>query len=1099
MSVLQSNAINPEYIKMRWQEPYVSGGLNAKTFGVLPHGIYHGFSIVAGPGSRQVQVTTDDPFSESGNVSGYAGGNYDSAGSGYSIAVFSDVRGLQTTIQIPDGVSGTQLFDCSGHDGESLYLILKPRFDIGTWTDAYMMLVNAAEIALNPWYVVIGTVNVPANPFTAISSSDITYREGLYPRTEPWATQDKWGFMNPKYVRKIEQQESLFFHKLTGGGVIALAGDGNTLSWTDNIFLFTPGRVTELYITPNSIALANGEIAYVIVPQTSPGGPLQLYIDVPQDIIAESVSGVAVPIFVKDGNRVYAASGTLSLEAGEDAPDGVDSNISGELRSLLGVGDAATQWGFTNNFSGLYTDNAVQRWSKLDVDDENLHEDRNLILKNKGKVVWDAGTSTLTWQENFVFVVPNEAFDWTIVAGTIGGIADGNVVYATVNRASDTVSLTVCDSNSLPLNVTNKNHFVLGYRSEDKFIFRNGYVWQSGQNSLFQDVTFNDPFLRWDAIMNKIVFTGEIEYLDNVSGQVSWDGNIYIRSLTGRFYITVDASMVTLADQNVGYLDLIRDIDVAPKLTWTNGSAVVTSIGAVAWTSGLTADYWIKKSADGINGYYKILSIDSPSQVTLSEVYAGTTSSVTGDKSVYALGKYTVTVAHRKNVPTDVFWLFYRDDFFAPKGRISIRDIGELGQGEKITTTNWVYEESFVTDSVSGVGTLITLPNDTRNLNLPKYYRSGSGDIEVYQNGIMLLKEQVPIVTIMSLISYNSGTGYAGVPNTYDVSRVFAGDIYEDVLGNQFEIKKNGDNSFGAKTIYLGPGLAFVDTGYGAKIYRQEVADIGNAGDLVNQVKLKKKVEKDAILTFRLHPINRPYSDGAGSGPSIMPWPEGVSGTESLQDAYDLGNIVYVLDGFPVTFVGTGLIGKTFRVLGDMEVTGMIDPSGVALTPQGTRPGEVYDNTMWMDLAGNLMFEDTVRSVQHTLTEQGKFKKTYTNNTGALLRLGRVMCKNGAGQIKYGSYATELESNVIGILMQQLANTATGFVQRGGWIEGALFDTTCFIEGVLPTDGVQIWLAGTEGKMTVSGPTNGSGFRALVLGIWDDGGLLWQVRDFGIA
>jgi len=1083
--------INPEYIKVRWQEPYVSGGLNRKTFGVIPTGIYHGFSIEAGPGNREVTVTTDDPFGDSGSVSGHSGGNYDAAG-GYSIAVINDRRGMQTTVNMDSGVSGTFTFDATGYDDTDLYAVIKARYYIGQWSDGWVALVTADEIDDNPEYVVIGKVAVPSSG-TPIDSSHISYRDDTdYPRTEPFATWYKWGFMHSDYVRKVDAIEELMYRKLTGGGFIEF--DANLLEWSSQIRVYIPGRNDVYYIDPGSQTFdSNGQVLYTVIPHEEPTTALPTYFGTIDTITTESVSGVAVPIFIRAFNRVYSGDGgTLQLVQGDAVSGGIDTDLPANIESLLGITDTSTEWGFTNNFPGSQFQNAVERWSSLSEDDENLHEDRNVLLSCSGNVSWDLSNETLDIGDPFVLTVPNESFDWYVNSGSVSGISDGDILYVTVNRSAQAwLNFSKTSNGSLPLDASNKNHYAIAYRLGDRIVFRNGYVLQDGANTPFENLIDRDVHIRWDSVMNRVLAVGNISNIDGSSGQVQWDYPIKIRSLAGNLYYEVASGSVTLADEYVGYLDLDRDTDIGPHLLWVNGSDTLASVGSVSWTGSLSAGDWVKKKLLGYSKYYKIASVDNAWTVTLDENVAEDSSPVTGEKSQYALANPTLQTAHRQYVPEDAFWLFYRDDLGSPRTRIHVRDIGQILEGDMITPIAWVYNEDLLTTEVSGIGSLMTLPNDSRDGDAPKYYRVGIGDMLVFANGVLLTSDRVDVTTQFMLDSYNSTTGECFVNASYNASLVRPGDWFTDALGrtNLVKSKPTGTNSF-----KVAPG-SLVDTGFGGFVYRHDYDEVGVTNSLSNQIELLRPFPAGVTFKFWIQPFSRPYAESSGTGVSGDVGGGGGAGT--LQEAYDGGHVVNVAEGRPVTFNGAGISGKTFRVLGHMEVSGVVDPTGVTYDEVSSDP-DPGKNTQWMNLGGDLIQQDTIRGITHILTEQGKWKQSYQNTTGSVLNSGRIVVKDGSGKVKYASRDTELNSNVIGVLMQNIAHTATGFVQRSGWIESSIFTTSCFTEGSFPSEGVAVWLA-TNGQMTVTGPATGSGERAIKVGIWDEGGLLWQIRDYGTA
>jgi ribosomal protein L12E/L44/L45/RPP1/RPP2 len=190
-------------------------------------------------------------------------------------------------------------------------------------------------------------------------------------------------------------------------------------------------------------------------------------------------------------------------------------------------------------------------------------------------------------------------------------------------------------------------------------------------------------------------------------GQVNWasnppgDGQLYLKLIGSRLdYKIVEnptGTTVTLSDNEVAYLNLTRNVSIAPNLIFTNGNAIVTSVGSVTWTTGLQAGDFVKKASDLDSGYYQILTVNSPSQVTLTTTYGGTSTSVTGAQSQYAYGVYTlpgqtgtlrdIQLADRSAVPLtgNIVWLFLRSDDGGSVARVYVKFLGaELQNGDAI-------------------------------------------------------------------------------------------------------------------------------------------------------------------------------------------------------------------------------------------------------------------------------------------------------------------------------------------------------------------------------------------------------------------------------
>ena len=172
-------------------------------------------------------------------------------------------------------------------------------------------------------------------------------------------------------------------------------------------------------------------------------------------------------------------------------------------------------------------------------------------------------------------------------------------------------------------------------------------------------------------------------------GQINWSNTLYIKVIGSNLAYQIEAnatgSTVVLADGEVAYIQLTRDVPISPELTWTGGSPTVTSVGNVTWTTGLLAGDWITITTAGHAGYYKILTVVNAYTVTLTTNYGGSTTTA---PSLYAYGVYTlpgvsgnsrdIQIVARGSMPTgpNYFWLFSRNDDGGALPRVYIRWLG---------------------------------------------------------------------------------------------------------------------------------------------------------------------------------------------------------------------------------------------------------------------------------------------------------------------------------------------------------------------------------------------------------------------------------------
>lgn len=215
--------------------------------------------------------------------------------------------------------------------------------------------------------------------------------------------------------------------------------------------------------------------------------------------------------------------------------------------------------------------------------------------------------------------------------------------------------------------------------------------------------------------LGNTVFTGRgnVAHSSGIPGRINWSQDIVMRVIGSRLSYTILANAssnhITLSDDQVAYINLVRGVEVAPNLLFTNGSPIVSSVGAVSWTSNVQAGDWIKLASEDDSQYYKIQSVDSLSQVTLTEPFGGPSTGVSGAKAKYAWGVYQtsaipstnrhIKVASRKDVPSgeNIYWLMVRSDNGGSTPRVYVRFVGqELEQGETVevsdTTSSQLYQ-----------------------------------------------------------------------------------------------------------------------------------------------------------------------------------------------------------------------------------------------------------------------------------------------------------------------------------------------------------------------------------------------------------------------
>lgn len=136
MAILDTVAVDPSDVKIRWQEQYVSAGLNEKMTELAPKGIYRGFAL-SPSGVWDVLVDVDGTL-------------------GDSVAVHESASGYTTTVRL------TAAETLHGVDPAGVasiwYAILDVAYSTGVATTAELTLRDSLPIGK---YVLLGTITIP--------------------------------------------------------------------------------------------------------------------------------------------------------------------------------------------------------------------------------------------------------------------------------------------------------------------------------------------------------------------------------------------------------------------------------------------------------------------------------------------------------------------------------------------------------------------------------------------------------------------------------------------------------------------------------------------------------------------------------------------------------------------------------------------------------------------------------------------------------------------------------------------------------------------------------------------------------------------------
>jgi hypothetical protein len=215
----------------------------------------------------------------------------------------------------------------------------------------------------------------------------------------------------------------------------------------------------------------------------------------------------------------------------------------------------------------------------------------------------------------------------------------------------------------------------------------------------------------------------------------------------------------------------------------------------------------------------------------------------------------------------------------------------------------------------------------------------------------------------------------------------------------------------------------------------------------------------------------------------------------SLQSAYDSGSNINTTPGNPVTILAA--TGKALSVQGDMEVTGLIDPTGIQFTPVPSNPFPTGQIGIWVDSDDELLRytkqTGEVVNVGEVIEDLGgnsqHLSRVKLNNSGATIPSGSAVCIKSDGSISLADADDPANAIFFGITAESIPHGSSGKVIYNGVVAGIL-------TGLGLTSGTYLWLSTTPGQLSTSPPTT-QGSYLVIVGIIDGNDLIIQTQVSG--
>lgn len=323
-------------------------------------------------------------------------------------------------------------------------------------------------------------------------------------------------------------------------------------------------------------------------------------------------------------------------------------------------------------------------------------------------------------------------------------------------------------------------------------------------------------------------------------------------------------------------------------------------------------------------------------------------------------------------------------------------------------------------------------------------------------NNIMVFLDGLQQIETTDWAIAGTNLTFTVAPDSGQTMDVFYSTTASDLRQEGVSGAVNGSNtSFGISGAVSNNSLYLTVDG----LYQKPTADYGISGTTITMTVAP-------IATQQLYAF---YQGPAGGG------------TTGLQDAYVSGNVITVDSThgqFLVQNSGTSpLSGKIAKFDGDIDVTGMIDPVGVAFTvPSGPQLAAMPNYSIYVngnefylkDGVGNTVQVTSGGSLDGGGGGSSNVYTNITNNTGSTINAGTPVIINLAdGTMAKAAVDTLSDALVDGIVLTTVINAATANVQITGKITGNLFSSF--------SAGDVLFLAKTAGTLTATPPSIGVG------------------------
>jgi len=242
--------------------------------------------------------------------------------------------------------------------------------------------------------------------------------------------------------------------------------------------------------------------------------------------------------------------------------------------------------------------------------------------------------------------------------------------------------------------------------------------------------------------------------------------------------------------------------------------------------------------------------------------------------------------------------------------------------------------------------------------------------------------------------------------------------------GTSISLPADSRNSNAAKTYTIGSGRLKVKVN-GIYLDQGRITENSTSTFQINDMDL----DVDDVVSICLDPETTSYLLSAGAG------------TSTLQQAYNAGAVINITSGNPITINGPAA-QKLLVINGDIDVTGVIDPSAITFSTQATDPTPANQHGLYINSSGELIHSKdnatttNLTQIVENISILNRIESQFLNATGSTLSKAKPVALDANGElVDVNISSIDVALATIGLTSDSFANAIMGYVTTHGRLE----------------------------------------------------------------